>query len=70
MLTGPKGRFALGRVTELGADREFQTGPQHDVLRLRFHTTDDLEKGDLRQFLTEHLASLPAGGKKVAGATA
>ena len=70
VLTGPKGRFALGRVTELGTEREFQTGPERDVLRLRFQNTEDLDKGDLRQFLAEHLASLATGRKKTAGMTA
>jgi excinuclease ABC subunit A len=65
-LTGPKGRFALGRVRELGADREFQTGPQRDVLRVKFTTSEDIDRGDLRAFVAEHLASLstrqrPAG---------
>ena len=66
VLTGPKGRFALGRVTELAAEREFTTGPQRDVLRLRFQVTEDLDKGDLRQFLAEHLASLTGGGQTIA----
>ncbi len=69
VLTGPKGRFALGRVTELGLDREFQTGPQRDVLRLRFQSSEDLDRGDLRPFLAEHLAGL-ARRPKTAGASA
>ena len=36
VLTGPKGHFALGRITELGAEREFQAGPERDTLRLQF----------------------------------
>jgi excinuclease ABC subunit A len=68
-LTGPKGHFALGRITKLGVDREFQTGPKHDTLRLRFQSVADLEQGDLRQFLAEHLASL-GSGREVAGLTA
>ncbi|MBI3836962.1 MAG: excinuclease ABC subunit UvrA [Planctomycetia bacterium] len=67
VLTGPKGRFALGRVTELGSEQEFQTGPERDVLRLRFGTTEDLDKGDLNQFLLEHVASLPSGRQQGAG---
>ncbi len=69
-LTGPKGHFALGRVTELGAEREFQTGPQRDTLRLRFASSEDVDKGDLRGFLAEHLTSLAAGGRKVVQASA
>ncbi len=66
VLTGPKGRFGLGRVTELGAEREFQTGPQRDVLRLRFTSTLDLDRGDLREFLAEHLAGLDAKSTSIA----
>jgi excinuclease ABC subunit A len=69
-LTGPKGRFALGRLTKLAAEREFQTGPQRDTLRLRFASTEDLDKGDLRDFLIEHLASLPGNSRHVAEASA
>jgi excinuclease ABC subunit A len=57
-LTGPKGKFALGRIADLAIDREFQTGPHRDVVKLRFVSTEDLDRGDLKQFLTEHLESL------------
>jgi excinuclease ABC subunit A len=69
-LNGPRGYFALGRLVDLGADREFQAGPKRDVLRLRFTTSDDLGRGDLRQFLAEHLASLAGGARTVAEASA
>jgi excinuclease ABC subunit A len=68
-LNGPEGRFALGRVRELAADREFQPGAERDTVRLRFVTTGDLDRGDLRRFLTEHLASLGQRKRLVAGAT-
>jgi excinuclease ABC subunit A len=64
VLTGPKGRFALGRVTELGREPEFQAGADRDALRLKFAATEDLDKGDLRQFLTEHAASLKGAARK------
>jgi excinuclease ABC subunit A len=69
-LTGPKGRFALGRVKDLGADREFHAGPERDAVRLRFTSTDDLDRGDLRAFLAEHLASLTECKGQVARASA
>jgi excinuclease ABC subunit A len=62
-LNGPKGHFALGRITELGVDREFTAGGQLDSLRLRFVSSDDFDRGDLREFLAEHFASV-ANGKK------
>ena len=68
VLTGPQGNFALGRITELGADREFTSGARLDTLRLRFVTGDDLDKGDLREFLAEHIASVAANGKTAATA--
>jgi len=68
-LTGPKGRFALGRVAGLGADREFQTSGSVDVVRFKFVTSEDLDRGDLREFLAEHLASVVAPRQRVAGAS-
>ncbi len=36
-LMGPKGRFTLGQITELGRDPEFDgSRPKHDVIRLMF----------------------------------
>jgi len=67
VLTGPKGRFALGRITELGSEQEFQTGAERDVLRLRFGSTEDLDKGDLSQFLSEHVANLKSHRHKKTG---
>jgi hypothetical protein len=57
-LTGPKGRFALGRLTGLAADRDFQAGPQCDVIKLRFIEPEDLSRGDLPTLLREHFDSL------------
>jgi excinuclease ABC subunit A len=68
-LTGPKGRFALGRVKDLGADREFQSGPERDLVRLRFRSSEDLHRGDLPRFLAEHFQSLTPRAKQFAGAS-
>ncbi len=58
-LIGPKGRFGLGRVVELGADRDMDdTRPSHDVVRLQFVEEQHLHRGDLEKFLQEHLGSL------------
>ena len=55
---GPKGRFTLGQVTELGFQPEFDgSRPDMDVIRLRFRTPEDLSRGDLRGFLQAHLAA-------------
>jgi excinuclease ABC subunit A len=67
-LSGPKGHFALGRVSEMGCDREFNAAQKNDVVRLRFQSTEDLGRGDFRVFLAEHLASLGGRTKQVAGA--
>ncbi len=57
-LTGPKGRFPLGRINGLGHDPEVD-GRQSDtdVIRLKFRSAEDLSRGDLHGFLKEHLAA-------------
>jgi excinuclease ABC subunit A len=61
-LIGPKGRFGLGRVVELGSDRDLDdTRPNHDVVRLQFVEEQHLHRGDLEKFLREHLSSLKNG---------
>ncbi|HEX4147238.1 MAG TPA: excinuclease ABC subunit UvrA [Pirellulales bacterium] len=67
-LTGPKGRFALGRLTGLAADREFVAGPQCDLIKLRFIEPEDLSRGDLPALLREHVDSL-SGNRPAALAT-
>ena len=58
-LTGPKDRFALGRIAELARDRQFDAArPDRDVIKLKFRTLEDLHKGDLSKFLKEHAQSL------------
>ena len=61
-LIGPKGRFGLGRLLELGADRDLDdTRDGHDIVRLQFVEEEHLHRGDLEKFLAEHLASLGKG---------
>jgi excinuclease ABC subunit A len=58
-LTGPKGRFGLGRLLELGVDRELDdTRPDRDIVRLQFFAEEHLHQGGLNNFLSEHLGSL------------
>ena len=67
VLTGPRGQFALGRVAELGAERELVSdGGTTDQIKIRFVAQKDLDHGDLAEFLREHFDSLngetvPAG---------
>ncbi len=57
-LTGPKGHFALGRIAKLGRAREFvATHPDKDVIKLSFLTCEDLHRGNLSEFLREHVAT-------------
>jgi excinuclease ABC subunit A len=59
VLTGPKDRFALGQLTALGHDPELDAErPDHDLIRLKFRSHDDLNRGDLPGLLQEHLKSL------------
>ncbi|MBX3413245.1 MAG: excinuclease ABC subunit UvrA [Pirellulales bacterium] len=61
VLTGPKDRFALGRVAEMGCEREFSSErPDKDVIKIRFREVEDLARGDLADFLREHLDELGA----------
>ena len=56
-LSGPKGRFTLGQITDLGYNPELDgQRPNVDVIRLKFRTPADLARGDLRGFLKRHLA--------------
>jgi hypothetical protein len=59
VLNGPKGAFQLGGVADLGAERTLATdGENHDQVRLRFVTTDELHDGNLAGFLKVHLETL------------
>jgi excinuclease ABC subunit A len=59
ILGGPKDRFALGRIAELGSVRDFHTErPERDFVKIRFNDLEDLAKGDLDEFLKEHRESL------------
>jgi excinuclease ABC subunit A len=58
-LAGPKGRFALGRLTGLGHSPALDAErPEVDLVRLRFRSLEDLQRGDLAEFLKEHLATV------------
>ncbi len=55
-LMSPKGRFAMGQVTELGYNPEMDGHrPNLDVILLKFRTLADLARGNLREFLRKHL---------------
>jgi excinuclease ABC subunit A len=64
-LAGPKGRFALGRIAELGSEPEFDAGrAEVDVMKLRFVNSDNLHRGDLAALLREHAAVIAQNGEK------
>ncbi len=68
VLTGPKGRFAMGRIAALGTDREFDASSREfDVIKLRFCTASDLAAGDLSAFLKEHAATVSDAGRSKPG---
>ena len=63
-LTGPKGRYTLGRIAELGKDRELDTTPRdRDVVKLKFRTIEDVHRGGLAEFLAQHLSEIKAGSE-------
>ncbi|MBP90824.1 MAG: excinuclease ABC subunit A [Planctomycetaceae bacterium] len=58
-LAGPKGAMPLGRFADLGRDRELDESKQDiDVVKLWFRTVEDLHRGDLAEFLKEHIGKL------------
>ncbi|MDZ4820330.1 MAG: excinuclease ABC subunit A, partial [Planctomycetota bacterium] len=58
-LAGPKGHFALGRIAELGSERDIDTSRNDlDVIKLKFVSQSDLLAGDLMHFLQEHVATI------------
>jgi excinuclease ABC subunit A len=58
-LSSPKGKFTLGQITELGHNPELDgQRAKVDVIRLKFRNVKDLERGDLRGFLKQHLAAV------------
>jgi excinuclease ABC subunit A len=58
-LIGPKNRFALGRILDLGYEPQLDgERPDVDHIRLKFRTVADLGRGDLAKFLKEHLAAV------------
>jgi excinuclease ABC subunit A len=59
VVTGPSGQFGLGRIADLGCDREHDgTNENSDQFKIRFMTADDLRRGDLATFLGEHIAGV------------
>ena len=59
VLNGPKGKFALGGITNLGSTREFDDlSKERDVIKIHFANIEQVHMPELRQFLTQHLASL------------
>ncbi len=62
ILSGPKGRFTMGRVADLGVEPEFDgSRAEIDIIKLRFIAEDDLHRGDLAAFLREHAAAIQNG---------
>jgi excinuclease ABC subunit A len=58
-LIGPKGRFALGRLTGLGHEPELDGArPDGDHIRLKLRTADEVRESGLAELLHEHLAAV------------
>jgi len=55
-LIGPKGRFPLGSLTELGSEAQLDCRSSGcDAIKLKFHTPEQVQAPKLRAFLVEHL---------------
>jgi len=67
-LNGPPGAFATGRIAELASQRTINSeSDNRDHVKLRFVTADDLDRGDLANFLAEHLEVLRGAGTQTSG---
>ena len=67
-LNGPKDAFAVGRIADLGAQRVIRSeGENRDQVKIRFASLDDLEEGDLADFLAEHLAAVSGESASATG---
>ncbi len=66
-LTGPKGIFGLGRIAELAIEREILPQGDRDQIKLRFVASEDLNRGDLNEFLKEHASNLSTSKFNVKG---
>ena len=64
-LIGPKGRFALGQITDLGIDPWVEGNrAKYDMLHLKFRTIAELSRGDLPGFLKKHYKAATGGRAK------
>ncbi len=58
ILIGPKNRFPLGRVMDLGFEPGLDgENSDEDRIRLKFRSREDLARGDIAGFLKEHFAA-------------
>jgi excinuclease ABC subunit A len=56
VLNGPQDAFALGRIVGIGSERSLLNhGDKLDRIKFRFIRSEDLDPGDLEDFLKEHL---------------
>ncbi|MCA9230465.1 MAG: excinuclease ABC subunit A, partial [Planctomycetales bacterium] len=59
VLNGPPGAFATGRIAKLASQRAISAeDDQRDQVKFRFVSPEDLEQGDLTDFLAEHLEAV------------
>ncbi len=60
-LTGPSGGVPLGRIADIGHEPVVKSvDEQRDVIRMSFKTIDEVQSGQLEEFLQEHLGLLSA----------
>ena len=54
-LTGPAGQVPLGRIAEIGQEPVVKVlDDEREAVRLTFKTIDEVQSGDLEEFLIEH----------------
>ncbi|MDI9446660.1 MAG: excinuclease ABC subunit UvrA, partial [Planctomycetota bacterium] len=64
VLAGPKGRFTLGQVRKLGHEPELDAQrSESDLIRLKFRSLEDVDRGRLAEFLGRHQAAVAENGR-------
>jgi excinuclease ABC subunit A len=67
-LIGPKGRFTLGQITDLGLEPWVEGNrPNYDMLHLKFSSIADLSRGDLPGFLKKHYKAATGTNRRLVG---
>ena len=61
-LTAPKGKFAFGRVADVGSSAEYDGATaSREMIKLKFQSNDDVSQSDFAEALRDHLQAVREG---------